>query len=214
MKFFSYDSKLSQFLCKAVDCVFVCILWLICLLPVLTVGAATTAALFTFDKAIIREEGHIWKTYWKTFGREFKQATALWGILFIMVAVILFDCTYTYQMVLAGVKPDPWLTYGLAIVAAVFLFWAQYWLPYLAKFEDSVKTILKNTLYIALMNLIQSVILVVLMAGVFVLVVLSFPRSPLVSLGLLAAYWYASSTSYSRILNKYIPAEEPQTISQ
>lgn len=214
MKFFSYDSKLSQFLCKAVDCAFVCILWLICLLPVLTVGAATTAALYTLDKSINREEGHIWKNYWTAFGREFKQATALWAIVFVMVAVILFDCSYTYQTVLAGVTPNLWLTYGLAIVAAVFLFWAQYWFPYLAKFQDSVKTILKNTLYIALMNLIPSVILVVLLAGVFVLVVLCFPRSPLVSLGLFVAYFYAAGSWYIRILMKYIPAEEPQTISQ
>lgn len=214
MKFFSYDSKLSQFLCKAVDCAFVCLLWLICLVPVLTVGAATTAALYTMDKSVAREEGHIWKNYWGAFAREFKQSLGLWGIMFGMVAVILFDCSYTYQAVISGVKPDPWLTYGLAIVAAVFLFWAQYWFPYLAKFEDSVKTILKNTLYIALMNLIPSVILVALMAGVFVLVVLSFPRSPLVSLGLVAAYLYAAGGWYSRILMKYIPAEEPQTISQ
>lgn len=214
MKFFSYDSKLSQFMCKTMDCVCVCLLWLICLVPVFTVGAATTAALYTMEKSVVREEGHIWKNYWSAFGREFKQSLALWGIIFVMVAVLLADCSYAYLSIQAGIKPNPWLTYGLVIVAAVFLFWAQYWFPYLAKFQDSVKTILKNTLYIALMNLFQSVFLLVMLAGVFVLTVMCFPRSPLVSLGILAAYFYAAGSSYSRILTKYIPAEEPQTISQ
>lgn len=213
MRFFSYDSKLSQFMCKAADCVWLCLLWLISSLPVVTAGAATSAAIFTMDKTVKREEGKLWNTYWRAFKGEFSKTLALWGMILAMLVMLLLDFSYTYQMVLADITPNPWLTYGLAIVAGIFLFWAQYWFPYQARFQDSVKTILKNTLYIALMNLIPSVILLALLAVIFILVAAGFTSAPFISIILLTAYFYAADGWYSRILNKYIPAEEPQIIS-
>lgn len=43
MKFFSYDSPLSQLLLKLCYACYLNLLWFVCCIPIVTVGASTTA---------------------------------------------------------------------------------------------------------------------------------------------------------------------------
>ena len=47
---FNFDNKLFGALGKAVDCVILSVLWLVCCLPVITIGASSTALYYTVHK--------------------------------------------------------------------------------------------------------------------------------------------------------------------
>lgn len=47
---FNWDNIVFQMLGKLVDCVWVSILWVICCIPVFTIGASTTALYYTVHK--------------------------------------------------------------------------------------------------------------------------------------------------------------------
>ena len=49
---FNWDNIVFQMLGKLVDCVWVSILWVICCIPVFTIGASTTALYYTVHKSI------------------------------------------------------------------------------------------------------------------------------------------------------------------
>ena len=81
MKFFSYESPFSQVLLKLAYSCYLNLLWLLCSLPVFTVGASTTA-LYSVTLKIVRDrDGNLTRQFFKAFRENFRQATALWLIL-------------------------------------------------------------------------------------------------------------------------------------
>ena len=60
---FSYDNKVFDVINKIVDWLFVSLLWLLFSLPVVTVGASTTALFETVHKVIRRGKGYVWRTF-------------------------------------------------------------------------------------------------------------------------------------------------------
>ena len=75
---FNLDNPFVQFLSRVGDLIIVNTLFLLCCVPVVTVGASA-AALHKVSQAIILDEdnGTI-KTFFRGFRENFRQATALW----------------------------------------------------------------------------------------------------------------------------------------
>ena len=80
-KLFDPDSPILRFLTQAAELAWLNILWVVCSLPVFTLGAST-AALCTAVRNMIRESGH-WNSaaFFRAFRDNFKKSTLLWLIL-------------------------------------------------------------------------------------------------------------------------------------
>ena len=148
---FHYDGPLIQLFNKIADCICLSVLWIVSSLPVITLGAATTALYYSMNKCIRRSEGGIWKTFWHSFRMNFKQATGLWLILFAVYGILIACCYSSYLMCTNGYLPKE-LFYFLLIVMAAVTLWASFVFPYLARFQNTNRNVLKNCVYIALMN--------------------------------------------------------------
>ncbi len=87
---FSYDSKFSKVMNRIVDIFYASILWLIACIPIITIGASTTA-LFTVARKTLKENrGYVFRTFVDTFKAEFKQATIMWLIELGIYLVLAF----------------------------------------------------------------------------------------------------------------------------
>lgn len=73
------------------------ILWLICCLPVFTIGASTTALCYSCMK-LRRQEGYATHNFFTSFWKNFLQATVLFVILAVVGAVLLMDLSVAAQM--------------------------------------------------------------------------------------------------------------------
>ena len=91
MNFLSSDSWLGRFFNLVFDLVIMHFIWLVCSLPIFTIGASTTALYYTFMKRTRRDEGYIWKNYFSSFKSNFKQATIIWLIILAVGAILLTD---------------------------------------------------------------------------------------------------------------------------
>ncbi len=147
---FSYDSKFAQTVNQILDCLFLSLLWVVSSLPVITIGASTTALYATVDKVFRREEGSIWKEYWRVFRRDFKRATCLWGIMVLILVVLGANFYAAFSAGMSNEGLVIALQIGAVFLAALMAIWLQCWFPYLARFDDPVKIILKNTMAIML----------------------------------------------------------------
>lgn len=90
-KKFGTDSVLS-FLSRLTDVFVLNLLWLLCSLPVITSGAATSAAYAVALKQARDEESTPVKSFFHHFKQNFKQATVLGLLALAALAVSLLDC--------------------------------------------------------------------------------------------------------------------------
>ena len=59
MKFFSYESKFSQLLLKLCYACYLNLLWFVCSIPIVTIGASTTALYYAALKVVRDEDSHV-----------------------------------------------------------------------------------------------------------------------------------------------------------
>lgn len=81
---FQYDSAFSTLVRRVFGCLLLGVLWLVCCLPVVTVGAASCGLYYAVQKHIIREEGELFGCYWHAFKENFRTATLTW-LVFLAV---------------------------------------------------------------------------------------------------------------------------------
>lgn len=162
--FFNADNKLWSSVNSAVDAILLNIMWLITCIPIVTIGAATTAFYYTTHKVIRNQRSGIWKEYWSSFRGNFKQATKIWMIFLAIFVVFYFDINICVEYLKAGeqIGMMAYFFYGLL---AVVLIWFMYVFAYMARFEDKIKTTLKNAAIMAFTNPGYSLIVLVLVAG-------------------------------------------------
>ena len=91
MSFMEYDSPLTTMINKTVDIMILSLVWFVCCLPVVTIGASTTALYYATVKAIRKNRGYALKNFFHAFRVNLLPGTLL-GIFFTLMAVILYVC--------------------------------------------------------------------------------------------------------------------------
>ena len=87
------DNPVMNFLTIVCDIVILHFLWLLTSLPVLTIGASTTALYYTTMKCIRNGQGGVVKMFFKSFKDNFKQATGIGILALIAVLYVSSTCT-------------------------------------------------------------------------------------------------------------------------
>ena len=149
MSFFSLDSKFSQIMGRVFDLMMLNIIFLIMCIPIVTIGANFTAMYYVTLKMIKNEETYIFRTYWKSFRENFKQATAIWLILLAVLIVLILDLLLVMRM------PGT-ITYLRFVFLVLILFEAMvlsYVFPVLSRFDNTVKNTIKNSILMAIRHL-------------------------------------------------------------
>ena len=169
--FLSIEGPLVRTADKVLFSIWLVILWIVTSIPLITIGASTSALFYVMLKVDREEEGHITKQYFKAFRENFKKATAIWLIMFLIGAFVLL------YMYLSGITNH---TVGkvMFVVNIVVFIWffsiLEYIFAIVAKYENTVKNYFKLSFYFASRYIIQTIILLALSAGV------------------IAATWYAT----------------------
>lgn len=146
---FSPDSKIMQIAGRITDLIWLNCLYLITCLPIVTIGAATTA-LYSLCFSLMREEyGSITKTYFKAMKANFKTATAAWGILLAAAVPAVIYLTRVAQ--LDGMLRYSGLFFILILMAAMMT--ASYVFPWISQFENTAAQSLKNALILSISRL-------------------------------------------------------------
>ena len=200
---FHYDGFVVQTANRITDCICLSLLWLVSSLPLITIGAATTALYYSMNKCVRRSEGSVWRTYWQSFRTNFRQATLLWLLVFLIDAFVTGCCYCTYLMCMAGYMPKEAL-YFFLLVAALASLWTSFLFPYLARFQNSNRLVLKNCVYIALMNFPAGLLHLVFQ----VLAVLAIVFFPLAVILVPGVYMVLSCYTLEPVFRKYMSEKD------
>lgn len=208
MGLFSYDNKFFQLLVLILDVVLLSLLWTVTSLPIVTMGASTAALYHTVDKVFRREEGGLWKEYWRVFARDFKRATGLWLILLLIAAVMVVNCFLVFSFEWETETLRSLMQIVVIFVVALIACWAQFWFPYLVRFDDPVKKVLKNTLAMMMAHSGVTIrLLGILLVTVFMENILA-QTMPVLTIVMPVAYIVAVNRVTEKLFASYIQAQQ------
>ena len=212
MPFLSYESKFSQTVLKLCRCCYLNLLWIICSIPVFTVGASTTALYYVTLK-MVREEDDAGVTtlFFRSFRENFKQATTLWLILLGAGLLLAGDGYILYHLhnSASGVPGILWtLMLALIIVAAIaYVIVLMYVFPLVASVTNTNWAMLKNSFFIGIHYLFCSILVFAIHLAMFYVVVNLFTPAIIFGQGLCALLSSYLLNNVIRVCS-YDPAEE------
>ncbi|XCP86543.1 YesL family protein [Roseburia hominis] len=159
--FFSLDAPIMQFITKLVNSVYLNILWFICCLPIVTVGASTTALFYVTLKMAKNEEGNITRAFFHSFKMNLKQGTKIWLILLGLGIILGVDGYVFYHMRFENV----FWTIGTAVFIVALIAYAivlMYIFPLLSRFDNTIKEMFKNSLILGMRFLFCTALMAVI----------------------------------------------------
>lgn len=160
MGFFNINSPFFQFINRLLDVLVLNILWLICCVPIFTIGASTCAAYSVTLKMVDDEEGYVARMFFAAFKENFKQGTCMWCI----TAPCLYALYIEWQLVLKSDDANAILIIGVIFSTALVLALNLYAYPLIARYKNSLKNMIKNSFGICLQYFGRSVFIVALVA--------------------------------------------------
>ncbi|MDO5408158.1 MAG: DUF624 domain-containing protein [Eubacteriales bacterium] len=196
---FDPENRFWMFMEKVMNVLFISILWLVCSLPIITMGAATVAV-FQFTLHQVRnEEGYVWKSFFKAFKQNFRSATVLWLMQIIVGTFLLYDIRLCFQIQL------PWILQMLIfiVLACVSLLWlltVLYIFPLLSFFQIPVKKTLVDSFIMAVGNLPVSFMILLIYAG-FTVLAWTRPCTAVFCVGLAV---FVSSYLFHFVFSRYL----------
>ena len=185
MRFFSYDSKFGQLFLKLAYGCCLNILWLVCCLPIVTIGASTTALYYTSFKIAKDEGSYITKMFFHSFKQNFRQATVIWLIMLVTGLIIGADAVLLYRLraTSTGTVAVIW-TLLLAAIFACMIAYAivlAYIFPLLSIASNTTVNMFKNAFLIGTHYLFVTILIFFIHYAMFFLVVNVF--TPLIIFG-------------------------------
>lgn len=210
---FSLDGPVITFLNKATDLVILNVLYIICSLPVFTIGASTTALYYVSLRMAKDEEGYIVKDFMRSFKENFKQATVIWLILLFIGIVLGGEFFLINRM--EG-TPAFVIECVVCIGLLLFAFEFLYVFPVLARFENSIKNTMKNALFIGISQIPKTLVMLFFCAIPMYLILASLKWLPLFVAFGFSVIGYTNACLMNKIFKKFEPeeAKEPEETQQ
>lgn len=183
------------------------LLWILCSLPIITMGAATTALYYTLFQYQTNDEDAVLKPFFKGFAQNFKQATLLWLPMMAALLLMLFNIRYLFAI---GGSTLLWTV--VIFMTVLLLLMNSQMLPMLARFNMTNKEIIRSTAALSIMHFLSCLLMTALNAvpivAFFADVYLFVQISPLWACLWFSVTAYLNSRTLLKIWQKHMPEEE------
>lgn len=198
MKLFDLDSPIMRVLGRMTDLLVLNAIALICCIPIVTAGASFTALHYMALKLARNEETYVVRGFFKSFKENFKQATIIWLLFLLVLAVLVGDFLIMEQVEAINVVIKVIIT----IVAIMVLFTGTFVFPVLAKFDNPIPRTIKNAFVISILQFPKTILMFVLNWIPWVLLLTVIQIVPLCILFGFSAPAYASAFLYNKFFRK------------
>lgn len=196
-KWFNLDSPIMVGLARMADLVMLSALWFVCCLPVITIGASTTAMYYVALKIVRNEEDvKIVTAFFQGFKSNFKQATAMNIVSLVIGVVLALDCIFWYN----GEGSMAMLSCALFFAMFIWLLCIMYYAyPLQAQFYNTVKQTLINAAILSMRKFPITVIVFALNMLPFILACI--PPQGLTVVVRTAPVWFLLFPGVAAVIN-------------
>lgn len=142
-RFFNPDNPVMEFIAKIFDLVILNLIFIFSCVPIITIGASTSALSYVTFKMVRGEDPYIWRNFWKSFRQNFKQGTLVWIfsiLIFIFLGMDFYIINSQNTSLFAVVRILLWIVCAVALSVFLYVF------PVISHFVCTTKQALKNAL--------------------------------------------------------------------
>lgn len=144
-----YDNLFFTILGKIMEVLWVSILWILFSIPIVTIGASSTALYYTVHKVVFNNEAYIFKTFVNSFKSNFKDSTVKWVLSVVVISFLSVDILIVRGFAESG-NTIAALIYPLLLILIYVVMCVCAVFSYSARFDDSIKaSIYKSALIVA-----------------------------------------------------------------
>ena len=168
---FDVDGPVISFIIKIFDCMCLSVLWFFCSLPIITVGASSTALYHTIYHYIRNGEGTLLRTFFGAFRENWKRSTLLWLVVLFIGVLLIADVLVFRTLAIQG--DGLGRLYGVVLMlCAVVLTWSSYLAAYAARFQGTVKEVLRISFLLVVVHPIRAIgVFAILAIGIFLSII-------------------------------------------
>ena len=142
-RLFNPHNPLMEFIAKIFDLVILNLIFIFSCVPIITIGASTSALSYVTLKMVRGEDPYIWRNFWKSFRQNFKQGTLVWIfsiLIFIFLGMDFYIINSQNTSLFAVVRILLWIVCAVALSVFLYVF------PVISHFVCTTKQALKNAL--------------------------------------------------------------------
>ena len=198
--FLHSDSRFTMAVRQVMFFALVNIFWLLCCIPVLTIGLSTTAMFTCLNAYGATGDLDSWKAFFPALKKNWKQGLVL-ELLVVLAAVLLTASAVSVRVTDIGAKPLFWAVLALAGVGLASV--AVYGFPLLAQFDNTTVEFVRISCIIGFRYLISTVFLLIYGAAVIFLCAMVLYLLPFWIFGGFAAAAGLINRLYHRIFLLY-----------
>ena len=200
------NGKIFNLLSTIGDLFILNIAWALACLPIVTIGAAETALYYNTLKLAENRESYMWRSFWKSFRDNFKQATLIWLMALGVIALMVVESGLLGNF---SESTQGLLRATMLAVTIFFLLELVFVFPALARFDNTIRGILTAAFVMAVQHFPSAFLIIAIRAlpwlpgfisleleAAIILPVLLFLRSVLA---------LAESFFFVRIFKNYYP---------
>lgn len=194
---------------KIADLVILNLLFILCSLPIVTIGASITAMYYVTMKMSDNKESYMFKSFFKSFKENFKQATIIWIFLAVIGVFLFVDFRIVLVQNAAFFRI---FLYVLSFTSLLYSFLFLYAFPVLAKFYNTTSITVRNAFLMALRHLPYTLLMLLITLAPFALFFFNYSivmrLLPVIIFFGFSLPAYLNSYFFTKIFANYIPAEE------
>ncbi|MBO5197386.1 MAG: YesL family protein [Lachnospiraceae bacterium] len=183
---------------------FLSILWIVCCIPFITIGPATSALYYVMVKVIRRGRGYVFREFVHSFKENFKVGAISTIILLIAAAVLVIDYQFAKQMIEQSSTLGNVLYAVYFAVIIIVCLMTVFIFPILSRFTLKVKDLFKTTFFMSIRHLPTSILLILIVVVSAVAIWLTVIGAILIP----AVCAWICSFLIERIFKKYMPKPE------
>lgn len=166
---FNLENPFFQFMSRVCDMIILNLLFIICCIPVVTIGASLCALHQTMQDILYEVETGYIKRFFHAFKINFKQGTILWLVTLVVIASLGCDyiiitgyCTGVLATVLYVL---------LAVLAVLVVAVVGYMFPLIVRYNNTMRQHLYNAIILSIIKLPKTIGIVALIVLPFLLAV-------------------------------------------
>jgi len=193
--FFNLDGPFHKWGTELADVMLLSLLWVVCSLPIFTIGASTTALYYVFGKKVRGEDPYIFKNFFKSFKQNFKQATVV-----TLILGLLWFSVYLYYKIITGGDVKTWMQVMALFYMVQVTVMTLYIFPVLSRFEMTMKNLLLASFIYGNRHLLTTLIC----GALFIISILvTFSLTPF-SMFAFGIYALVSSYFFQKVFTRHI----------
>ncbi len=157
-------NPIMRFLTAMFDLMALSVLWVVFSLPIFTMGAASTALYSAAYHHVRKGEDYLWNSFFSAFKENFKRSTLTWLVALAILGFLGADALLLRSLILQGYSFG-WF-YGVTLALVVLaLTWTVYLAAYAARFNGTVKEVLRYSFMLLRAHPVKMLCVMVLVMG-------------------------------------------------